>query len=297
MSPSSSSFELGAPSAIVLERAVQRAFKFVYGLARSKRLFTAMVAHGYSLAEQNHGQRLLMRITTARGGGEGAVEPDSKAAAAAAELDALDEPLFRRCRAALRRLHPEQCAFVFADLKATKGPEAVLGFAKFLQRLEDLEGADDRTSTRKADHAALATLAARGVDEAERARLAKLVKAVFAAPGLVDDEAEEADREERRKNKVAIYEWLQDWSDTARVAFKRREDLISVGLAKRRGAAIVDVEEDEGPEGEGGEGEDGEDGQGDEGGIVTPTPRAKSGKNGKRRAKPADVGEAIDDDG
>jgi hypothetical protein len=233
------------PSKVVLERAATRAFHFCRGLSKSSRLFTLMCAKGMTPEDLNEGGRLCKTLTDCppvlpqADGGEAA-------AAAVVELDSTDEPLFRRARAALRRLHPDQERYVFTDLTAAQGPEAVLRIATFLNRLDDLEGSEDRKDMRKEDRAALATLAQRGIDETERKRLRRLVNVALKAPSLLaDDPKAEAREQARIKVLVALYEWLQDWADTARVAFKRREDLITVGLAKRRGPAIVDVDDDE----------------------------------------------------
>jgi len=80
--------------------------------------------------------------------------PDAAARAAITEIDAWDEPGFRRVGAALGRLHPEQHAFVFDGLTAARGQGSLVSVTTLLDRLDALDSAPDREATREVDHAA-----------------------------------------------------------------------------------------------------------------------------------------------
>ncbi len=125
---------------------------------------------------------------------------------------------------------------MFNGLQASTGMQAALGVMTFLDRLDALEKSPERKSTRKEDHAALETLAKRGIDENERAHLRKLTKIVATSPDLdLDgvDEDEAKREEERQKALVALRAWFIDWSETARSLIPRRDYLIRLGLASR----------------------------------------------------------------
>src|SRR5205807_1567213 len=145
------------------------------------------------------------------------------------QLDAWDEDGFRRIRAALERLHPDAAAFVFAGgLQASTGAEAVVGVATLLDRLDGLEDGGDRKATRKADHAALATLEQRGITKHERARLRVLVKSAQTL-GHAEAPAAEAAPSDRERALGELYRWHKDWSETARSVVKKRAHLITLG--------------------------------------------------------------------
>jgi hypothetical protein len=149
------------------------------------------------------------------------------------ELVAWHGPGFACARAALRRRFPQHELFVFADLGETADGEVVLSVATFLARLEALRSGPDRVATREEDHAALVLLAARGIDAETCQRLHDLVRA---ATGI--DEAPLAPEDdhvpERERALVELHRWVEEWSTTARAVVKRRDALISLGLAKRR---------------------------------------------------------------
>ena len=151
-------------------------------------------------------------------------------------LDNWDEDGFRRVRAALNHLHPEQAKFVFAgELAAATGPAAVVSVATLLTRFDELENSKTRKATRTQDRAALDTLAQRGITKAERDRLQQLVDTAQgvqepAAPAVTDTPS----AEQRRAALGELYAWYKDWSETARSVVKKRAYLITLGLAKRK---------------------------------------------------------------
>ncbi|MBI2389513.1 MAG: hypothetical protein HYV09_07945 [Deltaproteobacteria bacterium] len=226
----------------VLDGTPMRALVFLRG-SRGKSIRAILQRAGYTPEDRAEGWRLLKRSC-------GFFEDDDvliqdEAAEAVKQLDAWDEGGFRRARAALARLHPEQCDFVFrGGLKPTQGLAAVMGVMTFLDRLDELEKSPERKSTRKADQAALATLAKRGIDDEERKRLRTLVKLIEATPELLDDGDETDD--EKQAALVQLRAWFEDWSATARTVVTRRDHLIRLGLAKRKsGGKSEEVEEDE----------------------------------------------------
>jgi hypothetical protein len=219
-------------SSRVLEETPGRAVPFLRAITTKVSIRSIMMGAGYTDLEQARGWKLVLVSS-------GYVDPapsrtdDQETRAAIAEIDAWDEQGFRRARAALDRLHPEQSAFVFHNLGPAQGAAAIVSVATLLDRLDALESAPDRAATRDADHAALATLEQRGIGKAERARLRRLLAIAQSmkepvVPELVPSAAE------RDAALRELRAWYVDWSETARAVIRRRDHLILMGLAHRK---------------------------------------------------------------
>ena len=218
-----------------LEGTPARVLTFLRAVGTSKSIRSLLVARGYTPTDHQEAWALLQAVS---GSVDGHIseEPDLVVRDAINALDTWDEDGFRLIRAALTRRHPTQAAFVLNGLSAQQGAGAVLGVSRLLDRLDALERGPDRKATRKADHAALASLATRGIDDQERARLRGLVKAAQSASKVSPPDTTEADEtaEKELAQLTALRSWFVEWSETARVAVKRRDYLIRLGLASRR---------------------------------------------------------------
>jgi hypothetical protein len=212
---------------IQLETTPERALPFLRAIATNQSIRYALLGAGYSDAEQAEGWKLLLAAT---GYAQQKPSPDADAAArrAITELDEWDETGFRRIHAALERHHPEQDAFVFAGLEPSRGPAAVIGVAKLLDRLDQLDKGNE------AERAAIATITKRGITAELRAHLRSLLT-VAQSVGPVDaPSAPDASTVTQQQALEALYAWYKDWSETARAVIRRRDHLILMGLAKRR---------------------------------------------------------------
>ncbi|MBK9260956.1 MAG: hypothetical protein IPM54_14230 [Polyangiaceae bacterium] len=215
-----------------LEETPARVLTFLRGVGTTAVIRTVLAARGYTQEDHAEGWERLHRVA---GYGEGkTISMDNDAQKAIAAIDAWDEPTFRVCRAALERLHPDQAAFVFKDLEAATGASSVISVSTFLERLDALENSPERKSSRKADHAALATLSKRGITKEEREKMRKLVET---AKGFGPEVTPDPTAEARHADLAALRAWYDDWSETARTVIKRRDHLIRLGLAKRKKAA------------------------------------------------------------
>lgn len=223
----------------VLEDTPSRVLQFLGGVGTSPLIRGALGNFGYTAKDHEEGWTLLHH---ASGYHVEAPEPpaDRPAADAIAELDAWDEPNFRLAQAALSRRYPEQEEFVFAGLQAAAGPAAVLSVKTFLDRLDALQGSiagrDHKVKAVKlADAAALKTLSARGITDSERTRLRKLIAAAERGEPPTQAPADDkSDADARQEALSALRAWFDEWSETARVVIKRRDQLIRLGLAQRR---------------------------------------------------------------
>jgi hypothetical protein len=137
-----------------------------------------------------------------------------------------------RARAMLQLTHPEQAMFLFHDFVPGRGPEAVLNVAMFLTRRRELERGVDRKASRAADHEALAIIEQSGTSKERLKELEGMVAVVqSAAPREPAPRAAETQRLDTLRK---IHAWITAWSEMARTAVTRRDQLIRLGLAKRR---------------------------------------------------------------
>lgn len=221
-----------------LEDTAARSFVFLRGVASNIVIRTALKERGYTTAEHLRGWNLVHGASyyaepTAELKTDGA---GSQAVRALKLLDDWDEDGFRVVTATLRHRHVAQAEFVLEGLKPTTGPAAVLGVAKLLMRLDALENSPDREATRDADHAALATLESRGITKAERTRLRGLVEQAQVL-GETDTESPAAAAAREEEHVAALHKlriWYVEWADIARSTIKRRDHLITLGLAHRK---------------------------------------------------------------
>jgi hypothetical protein len=139
-----------------------------------------------------------------------------------------------RMRALLQMSHPEQAAFLFGDIEPGKGTAAVLNAATFLERRRALDKDPRRKDTRTADHEALAM-----IDETLMAKASiKELEANVATVQSAGDASERLTRPKRDGQRLEalrkIHAWVTAWSEMARTVVTRRDQLIKLGIAKRR---------------------------------------------------------------
>lgn len=210
-----------------------RVLTFLRGVGTTPAIRAALASRGYTADEHARGWSLLHAVSGFGSEQERSLgtASDPEVTKAIAELDAWDEDGFRIVRAALGRLHPEQANKVLEGLGPSNGPAAVVGVEALLDRIDALEkskGGDD--------HAAIKTLAQRGITPAERKRLRELV--AIAKKGtsqtVVEAPADDPAKAARQKALVELRAWYEDWSEMARAVIKRRDRLIRLGLAKRK---------------------------------------------------------------
>ena len=214
------------------ETSLIRALQFLRAVGSDPNIMVAMRQTGFDEAAQKQGWGLVLSAYAAGNGPAAATLSDAPLTEATTKVEDWQSAMFVRANAALRRLHPEQCEFVFDNLDMGSGIAAVPAVATFLDRLDALESGDERKASRKADHAALATLEQRGVTKESRKEMRALVKWIESTPAKSADAA--GQQSPRDVALQALYEWVQDWSECARTVVKRRDQLIRLGVGKRR---------------------------------------------------------------
>jgi hypothetical protein len=231
-----------APSRQVLAELPARLVTFLGACGKYPAIRAQMAAAGYTQADHDHGWVLLQGIT----GYQKAALPnvaDVEVRDAALELDAWDELNFRVIQACLAHKHPAQGAFLFEGLEPSKGLKAIVGIKLLLDRVNALESSPDRAATREEDHAALATLARRGYTPAEWQRLGGLV--TIARRGTQQVDLPSTASAAPSPVELEAHRFFNDWAETARARVKRRDQLILLGLAKRRRAKEDDTATDD----------------------------------------------------
>ena len=217
------------PSRQVLDGIAARVLTFLIAVGKYFPIRAALTTRGYTEVDHELAWEHLKKLALFPAGSAPVL--DKTVRDAVVEIDAWDEPNFAVLRAVLENHHPAVVDFVFENLSAKQGAEAVVGVSTLLDRLDALENAPERKATRTADHAALATLATRGYTAEERARLRGLVATaqtlVVTAP---------ISAEEREATLQKLYAWHNEWSTLARMVLVRRDHQIAVGIAKRRKA-------------------------------------------------------------
>ncbi|MFO0651109.1 MAG: hypothetical protein U0326_33095 [Polyangiales bacterium] len=221
-----------------LNGTVGRAVTLLRAIGTGKEINAAMASVGYDAAEHQQGWNLVHAASGFAPEGSPSAQDAGATAAAIARIDASDEDAFRIVRATLARRFPAQAKFVLTGIGPSKGAESVVGMRKLLERLDALEGAEDRAATRTEDHAALALLAKRGISAAWRTAMRGDVrdaeKLTPTAPAPVTTTSPAKPDDDHVADLEALRVWFEEWSDLAHVAIKRRDMLIRMGLAKRK---------------------------------------------------------------
>lgn len=216
-----------------LDTTPERAIKLLRGIGTIPMIRAALAARGYTQAEHDRGWSLLQAASGYSHATDFGLDVDSATRDAIAQVDAWEEDGLRTVRAALTYRHPQQANVLLAGLSPTHGAGAVVTVATLLDRLDALAA-----SAAPEDAAAAAMLASRGLDDAERRRVRALVDIAKrgAAPAAPDPrvQAEEASAAAHQAALVGLRAWYEEWSEMAKIAIKRRDRLIRLGLAKRK---------------------------------------------------------------
>lgn len=217
---------------------IRKAIPFLSTLSRSRAIRLVMAGRGYTNEVHRTGWSLLHQVMShQRPWLPDGQEPVTPQVEAMAELDRLDNLYFAYARACMEPRYPEQARFLFKNLHVGVGPESILNFKAYVERLQSMrEGSDPhRDELREADRAAVQLLESRNLAGAEvEARLLSLVdQAMDVVPGedgdpyLMEAAAYQALAWE-------FHIWLKDWRATAKVAVTGRRARIRLGLARFR---------------------------------------------------------------
>jgi len=216
-----------------LEGTPVRVLTFLKAVGTSASIRASIAARGYRREDHMEGWKLLHAVSGYQD--PEAPDDDTSVRDAIQQLDEWDEGGFQIVAATLKHRFPEQASFLLKGLKPATGAAAVLGVKQLLDRLDALETGEGRSATRETAQAALAILAQRGIDSTQRQRLRDLIKVAESAPEISLPDAQSAAKADAAhvKRLMALRAWFEEWSSITRVAIKRRDYLIRLGLARR----------------------------------------------------------------
>jgi len=218
------------PSDTVLQNSPERVMQFLRGVGASKPIRVALKSVGWTPKDHDEGWTRFFKAVGYDPIGMKMID-DSPAPAAIRELDAWDESAYRRAEAALLHRFPKHAEFVFHDLAPSKGMPAVIGVAKFLDRLDAMEKGEEPVTTHEEDLQAIEFLASRGFTKKDRDEKRELVKVALSAPAPTD---EPTSLEAARTDLLACHRWWLDWSESAHTVIDNRRLLILLGIARRQ---------------------------------------------------------------
>ena len=246
MSTSSTAVKLTRRGRQILRELPARILVFLNALSVYAHLRDALFPRGYTLAVHDHFWKEFLRfagyLNTATSSAPVASAEVRGSALAVAQWQ---DSAFRLVRVVLKHDFPEQHAFVLDGLVPIPGLGAVMSVAAPLDRLDALDKDPERKHTRKADHAALAKLADRGITPGARQYMRAQVAGATYTPALdpvaqVTTAAPQAPAgkrptsEERAEALQAVAALFEEWSEVARLQITNRSDLIRLGLVSRR---------------------------------------------------------------
>ena len=232
MKKSAQQIVLNPISRTTAEHALVRSLQFLRTVGTDSTVLAAMQKTGFRDADLKQGWALVLAACSTATRFD--TTPVSPVVDATKKITEWQSIMFVRTRAALHRLHPEQETFVFDNLVAGEGVSAVVAVAIFLDRCTALESSPERKATRKADHAALATLEIRGVTADGRKQIGQMVHFVENSSAPVPEERDVTVSSARMQALIALHAWIQDWTDCARTVITRRDHLLRLGIGKRR---------------------------------------------------------------
>jgi hypothetical protein len=222
-------------STTVLEETPRRAVEFIRGIGSSAEVMRSLTSAGYTVEAHEEGIRLVNNVLRFVARPSVIPKPSVPSfGAAVKEIKHWVKTDFRRIKLGLQRFFPAQADYLFTGLDIAGPIDAVALVELFLQRLDSLGHDADRKATRKADHAALSMIEARGITKASLKHLNALVTEAQTPPAVAAVEALGTANDDRLEALVALRRWYADWAGTARIVLNRREHLIRVGLASRK---------------------------------------------------------------
>ena len=238
------------PSIRTLERAPQRALKFLTASSRNLEIKALLEAVGLDAEVRRQGW-LRIHAVSAPGERTPVVIFDPKVVEAVRHLDRFDNHYLPIVDVTLRYNHPQAYDIVFAGgLEAADGDASVLVSRKLVERVESL-GEAPRALLAKRGLTAEKLAEARGwlalVEGVDLALLDAPVEAIEAAEdeGVVfDDDAADEDPDEAGdagpvdrawyQASLELWRWLDEWTTIASRVLTRRTHLIQLGLARRK---------------------------------------------------------------
>jgi hypothetical protein len=239
---------INTPSVITLDRTPAKVIKFLNAYGTNRTIRNVLIQQGFTATEQQRGWTLLKAASGGESTSDSPPTPEElEVRNAGVTIDQWDEPNFAKIKAILAYDFPDTTAYLFrGGLVAKQGPEALLSVGTLCERIHELEqaSAPERANKRAVDQAALEKLAKRGYTKQEWERLRTLVATASKSLPAIEEETNSSEEESNfQKAMLELYAWWKEWSTIARSAVKKKSQLISLGLAKRKSSKADEEEE------------------------------------------------------
>jgi hypothetical protein len=221
----------------LVELSIARAASFFKTVSRNPVVRGELLSRGLTDEELRHGWALysaMLGFGSDSSGQPAATVPETSAARALNAIDAWDAPTFTAAKAVLEARYPGVAQFLFADLAPSTGPAVVAGAERFLERISMLRDGRAPGVAPEAGKGACELLAVRRLlDDGQEAELRQLI--ATAKSGAQPHELRVSEPDPARDEQTrAFVVWLSEWREIARIAIKRRDYQIALGLAQRR---------------------------------------------------------------
>ncbi len=229
-----------------LERTPQRAIKFLSGSRRNLEIDAMLKSVGFDAEARREGWRRLHAIDSPVDRGP-VVIFDPRVVAALQGLDRFDDHCLPIVDVTLRYNHPEAHDTVFAGgLAAAQGDASVLVSRKLVDRVEALAPAPRALLEKRGLTAAKIQEAREWLALVEGVHLADAMlhgveEAAAAEVDGADDDADDLEAGDPGpvdrawyQAALALWQWLDEWTTIARKVIRRRDQLIQLGLARRK---------------------------------------------------------------
>ncbi len=221
-----------------IELSLNRAASFFKTVARNPVVRGELLSRGLTDAELERGWSMygaLLGFRNGRAVHAVSAVSETEAARALNAIDAWDAPAFSAAKAVLANRYPKVERFLFEDLVASTGPASVAGVERFLERVAMLRAGKAAGLSAEESKGAMELLGARKIlDEIQESELRRLISVAKSGARPSEFRAPDAIAPEREKQAIEFLRWLHEWREVARTAIKRRDYLISLGLAQRR---------------------------------------------------------------
>lgn len=213
-------------SLATLERAPERAQRFLRGVVRNPAIYQAMLPMGYNAQHHQRGVVLLTEVIGLQKVKPSTPEANKRGVELLGRASELDGTLMTRIDGALRYSHPAQRDRLLEGLSDATDFVAAANLRVLFTRYSALA-----TSADPQDQAATRALDERGINADWMRQLQELLQGLDA---FQIEPFEPSTQEERQAALLALHAWWREWSNNARRAFTRRDWLVALGLAYRR---------------------------------------------------------------
>ena len=222
-----------------IEQSLSRAASLFKTVADNPVVRGELFARGLTDAELERGWSLYAALLGFRNGRaahsvSATFSTATEAAQAQNAIEAWDAPAFSAAKAVLGYRYPNVSKFLFYDLETATGLASIAGVEQFLERVTMLRQGRALGFSAEDGRGAVELLGARKIlDDAQESELRRLIAVAKHGARPSEQRAREGAARHRAQQALEFLSWLHEWREVARVAIKRRDYLVALGLEQR----------------------------------------------------------------